>query len=79
MSWKYGSVISNGRWMKTWKITFLRAECDVTGHVSVDIPFRITRNTRTKEIQSKRMKKGYCIVYNKRVITEDYKAIPYGY
>ena len=60
-------------------LVFLRAECDVTGHVSVDIPLRITRNTRTKEIQSKRMKKGYCIVYNKRVIAEDYKTIPYGY
>ena len=54
-------------------LVFLRAECDVTGHVSVDIAFRITRNTRTKEIQSKRMKKDYCIVYNKRVITQNYK------
>ena len=26
-------------------LVFLRAKCDVTGHVTVDIPFRITRNT----------------------------------
>ena len=52
----------------------LRAECGVT-----DIPFRITRNTRTKEIQTKRMKKDYHIVYNKCVIIDDYKTLPYGY
>ena len=40
-------------------MVFLRAECGVTGQVSVDIPFRIMRNTRTKEIQIKRMKKDY--------------------
>ena len=56
-------------------LVFLHAECDVTGHVSVDIPFRNTRNTRTKEIQSKRIK-DYCIVYNKRVITQNYKTLP---
>ena len=57
-------------------LVFHRAECNVTGHVSVDIPFRTTRNNRTKEIQSKRMKKDYCIVYNKRVITEKYNTLP---
>ena len=57
----------------------LRAKCGVTGTVTVDIPFRITRNTKTKEIQSKRMKKDYKIVYNKRVIIDDYKTIPCGY
>ena len=60
-------------------LVFLRAECGVTGQVSVDIPFRITRNTRTKEIQTKRMKKDYRVVYNKRVIIDDYKSPPYGY
>ena len=60
-------------------MVFLRAECGVTGQVSVDIPFRITRNTRTKEIQTKRMKKDHCVVYNKRVIIDDYKTLPYAY
>ena len=60
-------------------MVFLRAECGVTGQVSVDIPFRITRNTRTKEIQTKRKKKDYRVVYNKSVIIDDYKTLPYGY
>ena len=60
-------------------LVFLHAECGVTGKATVDIPFRISRNTKTKEIQTKRMKKDYKIVYNKRVITQNYKTLPYGY
>ena len=51
--------------------------CGGTGQASVDIPFRITRNTRTKEIQTKRMKKDYRVVYNQHVIIDDYKTLPY--
>ena len=60
-------------------LVFLRGESGVTGQVSVDIPFRITRNTQTKEIQTKRMTKDYRIVYNKHVIKDNYKTLPYGY
>ena len=61
------------------ELVSFRAECGVTETVTVDIPFRITRNTRTKEIQTKRMKKDYRVVYNKRVIIDDYKTLLYGY
>ena len=61
------------------ELVSLRAECGVTETVTVDIPFRITRNTRTKEIQTKRVKKDYRVVYNKRVIIDDYKTLLYGY
>ena len=32
-------------------LVFLRGECGVTGQVSVEIPFRITRNTQTKKFK----------------------------
>ena len=45
----------------------------------MDIPLKITRNARDKNIETKRMKKDYKIVYDKRLIVNDYKTLPYGY
>ena len=47
--------------------------------VTVDMPFKITRDKKNKKIFTKKMKKVYQIVYNKRVIKEDYRTEPYGY
>ena len=53
--------------------------CHTEAKVTVDIPFKITRDKKEKNIVTKRMKKDYRVVYNKRVITENYETLPYGY
>ena len=60
-------------------LVYLKSECDVYGRVSVDIPFKMTRDKHFKNIVTKRQKKDYQFVYNKRVIINDYNTVPYGY
>lgn len=58
--------------------------CDmVTGvgpsKVSVNIPYNITRNTNTKQVVTKRQSKDYRVVYNKRVVVDNFNTVPYGF
>ena len=60
----------------------VRLYCDPSEEnekVSIDIPRKITRDKKEKKIVTKKMKKDYRPVYNKRVIKENYETVPYGY
>ena len=47
--------------------------------VTITIPNKITRDKKEKQIVTKRTKKDYRVVYNKRVVNENYDTVPYGY
>ena len=57
----------------------LHLNCHIQGKVTVDNPFKITRDKKNKKIITKRTKKDYRFVYNKRVVKENYGTVPYGY
>ena len=60
-------------------LVHLHVNCNTEAKVTVDIPFKITRDKKKKKIITKRMKKDYRVVYNKRVVRENYGTVPYGY
>ena len=60
-------------------LVHLHVNCHIQGKVTVDNPFKITRDKKKKKIITKRMKKDYRVVYNKRVVTANYGTVPYGY
>ena len=60
-------------------LVHLHVNCHLQGKVTVDIPFKITRDKKKKKIITKKMKKDYRVVYNKRVVTDNYGTVPYGY
>ena len=47
--------------------------------VTINIPNKIIRDKKEKHIVTKRTKKDYRVVYNKRVVNENYETVPYGY
>ena len=60
-------------------LVHLHVNCHLQGKVTVDNPFKITRDKKKKKIITKKMKKDYRVVYNKRVVTDNYGTVPYGY
>ena len=57
----------------------LYVNCGIQAKVTADNPFKITRDKKNKKIATKRTKKDYQIVYNKRVVKDNYGTVPYGY
>ena len=53
-------------------LVYLRGKRGVTGQVSVDIPYRITRNTKSKEIQTERMNVLFITNVSPQTITRHY-------
>lgn len=47
--------------------------------VTIPEPSKIIRDPKTGKLLSRDRKKDYRVVYTKRVITENYGTIPYGY
>ena len=60
-------------------LVYLHTNCETAAKVTIDMPFKITRDKKEKNIVTKKMRKDYRVVYNKRVITENYETLPYGY
>ena len=60
-------------------LVHLYINCGIQAKVTADNPFKITRDKKNRKIITRRTKKDYQIVYNKRVVKENYGTVPYGY
>ena len=57
----------------------LYVDCHIQDKVTINIPYKITRDRKERNIVTKRTKKDFRIVYNKRVVKDNYETVPYGY
>ena len=57
----------------------LYVDCHIQDKVTINIPYKITRDKKEQNIVTKRTKKDYRIVYNKRIVKDNYETVPYGY
>ena len=52
---------------------------DDAASVSTKNQYQITRDIKHQRIMTKSFEKQYKVVYDKRIITHDFKTVPYGY
>lgn len=60
-------------------MVYLNVMCDVVDPLSVNIPYKIVRERKEKSVSTRGETKDYRVVYNKRVIVDNFDTLPYGF
>ena len=60
-------------------IIFFKCISNENDKITVDIPYKIVRDTRDKVVKTKSETKDYRIVYTKRRIVNSFYTLPYGF
>ena len=58
---------------------FLKSVSNENDKITVDIPYKIVRDTRDKVVKTKSDTKDYIIVYTKHRIVNSFDTLPYGF
>ena len=58
---------------------FLKSISNENDKITIDIPYKIVRDTRDKVVKTKSETKDYRIVYTKRRIVNSFDTLPYGF